>query len=137
MFRISVAYPNMFDEDQEVQEVLYFNLSKSDIMGLFKTTADPVTQLTTLAKTGDGRDVYEILKDLAVSAYGEKSADGRRFIKNKELREAFESSAALDAAMDKIMESPESAINFITQIVPKEARGAISKKIAEAEGGAK
>lgn len=133
MFRITVSYPNMFDESQTVEETLYFNLSKSDIMSLFEKDADPITKLTTLAKTGDGRDVYEILKDLALSAYGEKSSDGRRFVKSQERCEAFAHSAAFDAVMDKIMESPDSAIDFITQIVPREARAEISKKVAEVE----
>ena len=35
-----------------------------------------------------------IFKDLILKAYGEKSADGRRFIKSKELSEAFSQTEA-------------------------------------------
>ena len=52
-------------------------------------------------------------------AYGEKSLDGKRFVKSKELTEAFMQTEAFSELFMALATNAEEASAFINGIVPK------------------
>ncbi len=62
-------------------------------------------------------------------SYGEKSADGKRFIKSDESREAFSQTAAFDTLFMELATEDEAASNFIKGILPKDLSLEIEKAI--------
>ena len=68
----------------------------------------------------DAPAIIKIFKDLVLRAYGEKSADGKRFIKNDELREAFSQTEAYSELFMQLATDADEAAKFINGIVPSD-----------------
>ena len=79
----------------ERTEDFYFNLSKAEIMEMEIGTTGGLAE--TIKKVVDAKDapaIIKIFKDLVLKAYGEKSLDGRRFIKSETLSNEFSQTEA-------------------------------------------
>ena len=74
----------------ERKEDFYFHLTKPELIEMqFSTDGGLDEKIRKIFMAQDGRAIMNIFKELILKAYGEKSDDGRRFIKSKELSEAF------------------------------------------------
>ena len=71
----------------------------------------------------DTPSIVKIFKDLVLKAYGEKSPDGRRFIKSPELSEAFSQTEAYSMLFMELATDADAAAAFIYGIVPTDAKG--------------
>lgn len=69
-----------------------------------------------------GREgVFDFMTELVLSAYGEKSADGKKFIKNQQLRDDFEQSPAYDSLIMELMTDSNAAADFVNKVIPAQA----------------
>ena len=73
----------------------------------------------------DAPAIIKIFKDLILKAYGEKSADGKRFIKNDELRDAFSQTEAYSQLFMELATDSDAAAKFVNGIMPAD----VSEKI--------
>jgi hypothetical protein len=64
-----------------------------------------------------------------LKAYGVKSADGRQFIKNDEVRDAFKQTEAYSIIFMELATDADAAAKFINGIVPED----LSKELQKAE----
>ena len=118
----------------ERTEDFYFNLTKAEIMEMeMGTTGGLAEMIKKIVKTQDAPAIIKIFKDLVLKAYGEKSPDGRRFIKNDELRAEFEQTEAYSIIFMELATDDKAAAEFINGIVPKDlADQANLKEVAPA-----
>ena len=58
-------------------------------------------------------------KDLVLKSYGEKSADGKRFIKTPEISEAFSQTEAYSVLFMELATDADAAAAFVNGIIPK------------------
>lgn len=63
------------------------------------------------------RMIARLLDRLVDLAYGIKSEDGSKFIKNQQVREDFKNSAAYDAFVEQLIENQEEMIDFVNQLL--------------------
>ena len=116
----------------EREEEFYFNLTKGELVEMeFSKHGGFETYIRKIATTTDTPELMKFFKDLILSAYGEKSPDGRRFIKNQELRDSFEQSAAYSELLTEMLLSPNAnaAIEFVNGLLPSDFNfGAIDPK---------
>ena len=56
--------------------------------------------------------------EIILKAYGEKSADGRRFVKSKELSEAFSQTGAYDTLFLELVSDANAAAAFVNAVIP-------------------
>lgn len=116
MYKTTVKYTDF--NGQEREEQLYFNLSKSEMMEMeLSTQAGVEEMLRMMIATKDNAKIVQTYKDLILKSYGIKSEDGTRFIKTKELREAFEQSAAYDQLFIDLLSNPDKQSAFINGVV--------------------
>ena len=115
-------------------EDFYFNLTKAEVMEMQLSTVGGLdTMLKKLVATNDMPSIIKVFKDLVLKAYGEKSPDGRRFIKNDELRAEFEHTEAYSIIFMELATDDKAASEFINGIVPKDlADQANLKEVAPA-----
>lgn len=100
-------------------EPFYFNLSKAELMEMELTTTGGMEQLLTqMIETKDNKRLFEFFKQIVLKSYGEKSADGKRFIKSPELSEAFSQTEAYTELLFELMESTDSVVAFVNGIMP-------------------
>ena len=78
----------------------------------------------------DTPSLVTLFKDIIFKAYGEKSADGKRFIKSKELSTAFSQTEAYSNLYMELVTNTEAAIEFINGIVPKDLAEEAAKQQA-------
>lgn len=106
-------------------EDFYFNLNKAEIVELELGTTGGLTKtLEKIVQEKDNKRIVEYFKAIILKAYGEKSADGRRFIKSQELRDSFEQTEAYAELFMELSSNAKAAAEFISGIVPKEAADA-------------
>ena len=106
----------------ERTENFYFNLSKAELMEMEIGTAGGFAEmLTRIVEAQDGASIIKVFKELVLKAYGEKSADGKRFIKSKELSEAFSQTEAYSNIFMELATDTDAAVAFVNGIMPTEA----------------
>lgn len=114
---------------QERTEDFYFNLSKAELTEMELSHAGGLTKtIEKIIAAQDSKQLVEMFKDLILKAYGEKSPDGKRFIKNAELREAFSQTEAYSDLFMELSMNAESASAFVNGIVPKVPADHLAKK---------
>ena len=102
-------------------EDFYFNLSKAEIMEMEMSTAGGLSEM--VKKVVDAQDmpsIIKIFKDLVLKAYGQKSLDGRRFIKSEELSTEFSQTEAYSILFMKLATNADAASKFVNGIIPKD-----------------
>lgn len=107
----------------EREEKFMFNLSKAELMEMEMGTTGGLTEMIhKIVETKDTPALITIFKDLILKAYGEKSPDGRRFIKVNDagvpLSIAFSQTEAYSQLFMKLATDADAASKFVNGIVP-------------------
>lgn len=123
MLKKTITYTDYNNEERT--EDFYFNLSKAELMEMELSTAGGLTEMITkIVNEKDVPKIIEIFKDLILKAYGQKSADGRRFIKSKELSEEFSQTEAYSELFMELASDDKAAAAFVNGIVQVDMKGA-------------
>ena len=102
----------------ERKEDFYFNLSKAEIMEMeMGTTGGMVEMINRIVAAQDAPAIIDVFKKMILKAYGEKSADGKRFIKSKEISEAFSQTEAYSQLFMEHATGADAAAKFGNGIV--------------------
>lgn len=103
----------------EKTEDFYFNLTEAECLEMeMSTTGGLVEMVNKIVAAKDAPAIIKIFKDLVLKAYGEKSLDGRRFIKNDEVREAFSQTPAYSIIFMELATNADAAAKFVNGITP-------------------
>lgn len=103
----------------ERTEDFYFNLTKAEIMEMQMSTAGGLTEMINkVVAAQDAPAIIKVFKDLVLKAYGVKSPDGRRFIKNDEVREEFAQTEAYSIIFMELATDAKAATDFVNGIIP-------------------
>lgn len=124
MLKKNIKYVD-YDGNERTED-FYFNLNKAEVIELQLGTVGGLTKtLEKIVQEKDASRIIEYFRTLILKAYGEKSADGRRFIKSQELRDAFEQTEAYSELFMELASDAKMAAEFINGVLPKEAADAI------------
>jgi len=105
----------------ERTEDFYFNLSKAEVTEMeLSITGGLSEMITKVIKAQDTPTIISIFKDLILKAYGEKSPDGKRFVKSQELRDSFMQTEAYSQLFMELATDADAASNFVNGIIPKD-----------------
>ena len=130
MFKKTITYTDF--DDNERTEDFYFNLSKSELMEMnFSEEGGFEKLINKISQTQDIKKVIEILKSIILRSYGEKSLDGKRFIKvvdGHNLSEDFSQSPAFDQLFMELAGDEDAASEFISGVIPKNLASEIEAK---------
>ena len=117
MLKKTITY-NDYNGNERTED-LYFNLTKAEIMEMeLGTTGGLAEMLTRIVAAQDAPAIIKMFKDLVLKAYGEKSPDGKRFIKSEELSTAFSQTEAYSQLFMELATDADEAAKFVNGIVP-------------------
>lgn len=134
MLKKTITYTDY--DGVERTEDFFFNLNKAEIAEMELSNHGGMERLIQqIAMTQDRKRLIELFKDIILKSYGEKSLDGRRFIKSKELSEAFSQTEAYSELFMQLATNSEMASKFINGIMP--TTNAAPEEVAKAEEEAK
>ena len=114
----------------ERREDFGFNLSKAELMEMeLGVTGGLAEYMRRIVSAQDQPSLIKIFKDIILKSYGEKSADGKRFVKIDEhgvpLSLGFSQTEAYSILFMELSTDDEAAAAFINGIVPAD----VSKEI--------
>lgn len=122
MLKKTITYED-FDGKTRTEDC-YFNLSKAELMEMeLSTPGGLAKKLESVTKSQDGAEITRIFKEIILISYGEKSDDGRTFIKKRNgvrLAEEFEQSEAYNQLFTELLLDPDKAAAFVNGIMPKD-----------------
>ena len=117
----------------ERTEDFYFNLSKAELMEMEMSISGGLTEMIEkIVATKDAPAIIKIFKELVLKAYGEKSADGKRFEKkNGSLAEAFAETEAYSQIFMELATDADKAAEFVNGIMPSDIAKQLPKGKAD------
>ena len=118
MLKKTITYTDF--NGMERSEDFYFNLTKAEIMEMEMSTVGGLSEMIQrIIAAQDTPSIIKIFKDLVLKSYGEKSADGKRFIKTPEITEAFSQTEAYSVLFMELATNADAAAAFVNGIIPK------------------
>lgn len=119
MIKKTITYTDFNDNVQTGD--FYFNLSKAELTTMqIEMNGGMVEHLTAIQESGDKKALVEVFKDLINRSYGEKSEDGKLFVKSPERTEAFTHHAAYEALFLEMLTDITFATEFFNGLMPKD-----------------
>lgn len=105
----------------ERTEKFHFNLTKAEVMEMELSTDGGLAEMITrIVEAQDAPAIIKIFKDLILKSYGEKSADGRHFVKSPEISTAFSQTEAFSILFMELATDADAAAKFVNGIVPSD-----------------
>lgn len=99
----------------------YFNLSKAEAMEMEMSTSGGLSEMIQkIVAAQDTPAIIKIFKEIILKSYGQKSPDGRQFIKSPELSKAFSETEAYSQLFMKLATNANAAAAFVNGIVPSD-----------------
>ncbi len=116
----------------QVTDVFYFNISKPELIEMEVEHKDGLGEvLKRIVVEKDNKNLIRMFKDIVLKAYGEKSEDGKRFIKSDQLREEFSQTAAYSVLFMELATHENAAVVFLKGVLPRDMGVEFDKAIAE------
>ena len=99
-------------------EDFFFNLNEAELTALqYGVDGGLKEMLERIVKSNDNKQIMACFHELIAKSYGEKSPDGRRFVKSKELSEAFMQTEAYNELMLRFMTDANYSAGFINDVL--------------------
>lgn len=135
MLKRTVKYKDF--NDQEVEEVVYFNLTRSELFDLaLKDDGGFARYLERVSKSDSPGQLFTEIKNIILLGYGEKSEDGKRFIKTRDgqrLSDEFVQTAAYDQLFSEFTENATEFANFVKAMLPSDLLQQLEQDMLKAQ----
>lgn len=107
----------------ERTESFYFHYTESEILDMeLSTEGGFAERVQKIIDAKDQTSLLKVIKKFVLDAYGVKSDDGRRFIKNDEVKQAFVECPAYSEIYLDLLSDDVLASEFINGIIPDSAK---------------
>lgn len=118
MLKKTIKYTDFNGVERE--EDFYFNLSKAEVTEMeLEKEGGLSAHMERIVAANDNAAIVKEFKNIILKSYGEKSADGKRFIKSPELSIAFSQTEAYSELFVELATDAEAASKFINGIMPQ------------------
>ena len=118
MLKKTIKYTDY--DGNEREEDFYFNLSKAEVTEMELSKEGGMSEyIKKISAAQNAPELIKLFKEIITKSYGEKSLDGKRFIKNKELTDAFTQTEAYSELFVELASNADEAVKFINGIMPK------------------
>lgn len=134
MIKKTVKYEDFNGNQKEA--TCYFHLSKPELLELEYSKKGGFTEwITRLNESQDRKEIFDTVKNLVLSSYGEKSVDGDTFDKSGTIRHNFERSAMYDSLMMELCTSETAIVDFMYGILPADMQQTAKDEYNKLKGG--
>lgn len=121
MLKETIKYQDY--DGNEYEEDFYFNLNKSELIKLQTSIPGGLEQMIkNIIAAKDQNALMSMFSKIIHISYGEKSPDGKHFVKSEEIATAFEQTLAYDNLFMELINDADKAAAFINGILPADAK---------------
>lgn len=135
MLKKTIEYVD-YDGNERTEDC-YFNLNEAELAELRASRSGGLEKmLERIVQEQDAQAIIAMVKEIMLKAYGEKSDDGRVFLKSPEISHRFSCTEAYNVLFMEICSSPEAASNFFNALLPAKIQKAIAEEEAKQKAAA-
>lgn len=114
-------------------ETFHFGLNKAELAKMeMSTTGGLTNMLNRIMEAQDGPAILKVYEEFIDKAYGEKSLDGKRFMKVDDngipLVKAFKETEAYSQLFLDVMTDADKAAEFMIGVLPNDMQGEVKKE---------
>lgn len=125
MIKKTIQYTD-FNGDLQ-NEDLYFNLTKAEITEMELEIEGGLSgHIKKITDAKNNKELISLFKFILNKSIGRRSEDGKRFIKNDNIREEFMSSEAYSTIFMELAFNEQAAIEFMTGVIPADIANKIN-----------
>lgn len=122
MLKKTITYTDY--NEVERTEDFYFNLSQAEVMELEMSISGGLAEsIQQIVAAQDAPSIIKVFKDIILKAYGEKSLDGKYFLKEddngRRLSKGFEQTEAYSILFMELSTDADAAAKFVNGILPQ------------------
>lgn len=115
MFKKTVKYTDYNGTERE--EDFYFHLTQAELIEMQTSVNGGLDErLTRIVKAQDVTSIVSVVKEIVLKAYGEKSLDGRRFMKSPEITANFAETEAYSIIFMELASNDEKCAEFMNAL---------------------
>lgn len=137
MYKKTIPYTDYNGVEQK--EDWFFNLNKVELMemesGVKGGLSNMLIKLGEATENVDTSAILKIFKELILKAVGEKSEDGKRFIKKRPdgtlIADEFEQTEAFSNLFYEVVSDQNAAAEFFNNIIPADMRSQVQANKAK------
>ncbi len=119
MYKETITWED-FDGNERTED-FYFHLSKNEIAKMeLRTPGGLEGLIRKMINEKDQQRLVDWFNEFIDLTYGVKSADGKKFMKSKELTEDFKQTGAYDQFYMRLVTDADYAANFINHALPSD-----------------
>lgn len=108
-------------------EDFYFDMSKPEIIKMQASAKGGYdVQLRSVAADLNGAKIMEFFENFITKSYGEKSEDGRRFMKSEEISRSFMETPAYEVLFEKLVTNDQYAADFVNAVMRSKGNAAVA-----------
>ena len=134
MFKYTITYTDF--NDIERTEDFFFHLTTPELIEMQLTSNEGYDKhVERIIKAESAKELIDTFKSILFKSYGEKSQDGRRFVKSEEISRNFSMTPAYTELFMKLATDDVFAAQFMKGLIPKNFEEDV-KKLEEANARA-
>ena len=131
MIKKTITYVDF--NDVQRTETFYFNYSQAELLEMeMSVDGGFVERVKRIVDAKDAPSLVKLWKKFVIDAYGVKSDDGRRFIKNDDVRAAFVECPAYSVIFMELATDDVAGAEFVKGVVPANMANEIAAQTAKA-----
>lgn len=117
MFVERISYVD-YDGNERTED-FRFNLSQAELMEMeFETPGGLEAMIKRIVDQKDVQALGKLFRSVILKSYGEKSPDGKRFVKSEDLSKAFSETEAYNQLYMHLIRDEAFANKFVSNLVP-------------------
>lgn len=107
----------------ERTEDFYFNLTPAELTEMeLSIEGGLTTYLKNIIVAKNVPQLIKAFKNILLASYGERSSDGRRFVKSEQITNDFVSTPAYSAIYMELVQDDEAASKFVNGLIPSDMK---------------
>lgn len=133
MLKKTITYTDYFGLERT--EDFYFHMTEAELMKMqLSSYGGLAEQLKAIIDAKDAPTIVKIFEDIILTAYGQKSEDGRRFMKSEDIKNSFKETEAYSKLFVELTTNADAAANFVNGIIPADKQQALAAANANSIG---
>lgn len=121
MFKKTVTYKDY--NNVERTETYHFHFSEAEILDMEMSVEGGFAErIQKIIDANDQTKLMKVIKQFVIDAYGVKSEDGKRFIKNDTVKAEFLESPAYSKIWMELVTNDRLAADFINEVIPADMK---------------
>lgn len=131
MIKKTITYKDF--NDKERTENFYFHFSQAELLDMeMDVDGGFAERIQKMIDTKDQKELLKIIKKFVYDAYGVKSDDGKRFMKNPEVKAEFIESPAYSIIFMELVTNDQVAAEFVNGVIPDDMKSQYAAALKKA-----